>query len=82
MTECTFLDPGHRERARRFGHLHIDDLVERRSEFSNRYLVLAHLSARHRPAELRAAVRERLEPLAPEVLIVGEDEPEAPSVAC
>ncbi len=73
FTECTFLEPQHRERARRFGHLHLEDLVERRERFTNRYLILGHLSSRHQPRDLRAAVAKRLEPLTPEVLIVGEE---------
>jgi len=76
VTECTFLDPAHRDRASRFGHVHLEDLVARRELFRNRFLVLGHLSGRHRVAELRAAVDERLEPIDPEVLIVGESSKE------
>jgi len=79
ITECTFLEAAHRERATRFGHIHLDDLVERRERFANRFLVLAHLSRRHRVGELRAAVQHRLEPLVPEVLIVGESKERRPS---
>ena len=71
-TECTFIDPQHRERAARFGHIHFEDLVERRERFRNRYLVLGHLSGRHRVDELRFAVDQRLQPIEPEVLLVGE----------
>jgi len=48
VVECTFLRPTDRERARRFGHMHLDDLVELAPRLSNRHLVLTHLSRRHR----------------------------------
>ena len=71
VIECTFLDREHAARARRFKHVHLDDLVAVRERFTNEALVLYHLSRRHRPAELLAAVRERLLPMTPEVHIVG-----------
>jgi ribonuclease Z len=71
VCECTFLLEEHRERAAEFKHMHLDDLVSRRDQFKNEALVLYHLSRRHRPDELRTAVRARLEPLAPEVHLVG-----------
>jgi ribonuclease Z len=48
VVECTFLRPTDRERARRFGHMHLDDLVELAPRLANRHLVLTHLSRRHR----------------------------------
>jgi ribonuclease Z len=48
VVECTFLRPDDRERARRFGHMHLNDLVELAPRLSNRHLVLTHLSRRHR----------------------------------
>jgi ribonuclease Z len=35
VVECTFLAPRHRERAARFGHLHLDELAERQDLFRN-----------------------------------------------
>ncbi|MDX1645376.1 MAG: MBL fold metallo-hydrolase, partial [Thermoanaerobaculia bacterium] len=52
VVECTFMASGHEARARRFHHLHLADLVERRDRFANRALVLYHLSRRHRSVEL------------------------------
>ena len=43
VVECTFLRPSEHERARRFGHMHLDDLVERAAGLRNRHLVLTHL---------------------------------------
>lgn len=71
VVECTFLDDDHAERARRFKHVHLDDLVAVRDRFENQALVLYHLSRRHSAAELEAAVAARLEPVAPEVHVVG-----------
>lgn len=71
VIECTFLGTGHAKRARLFKHMHLDDLVAARDRFANRALVLYHLSRRHRVTELRAAVDERLQPLGPEVHVVG-----------
>lgn len=65
VTECTFVDPRDRERARRFGHTHLDDLVALAPRLRNRHLVLTHLSRRHRlgPAArtIAAALDDRLE---------------------
>ena len=66
VVECTFLDASDRERARRFRHVHLDDLVELAPRLANRHVVLTHLSRRHRLAagtrKLRAALAERLRP--------------------
>ena len=48
VVECTFLRPSDRERARRFGHMHLDDLVELAPRLHNRHVILTHLSRRHR----------------------------------
>lgn len=67
LLECTFLDPEHRERAARYGHIHLDDLAERADRFANEHLVLCHLSRRHTVEQLRNAVVERLGSLAERV---------------
>jgi len=63
VLECTFLRPGDRDRARRFGHTHLADLVEIAPTLHNRHLVLTHLSRRHRLASgtrtIRAALADR-----------------------
>lgn len=61
VTECTFLRPSDRERARRFGHTHLDDIVELAPRLGCRHLVLTHLSRRHR---LRDGARKIGEALA------------------
>lgn len=60
ITECTFLRPADRQRAARFGHTHIDDLVARVGDLANRHLVLTHLSRRHRLSTGSRELRRRL----------------------
>jgi ribonuclease Z len=60
VVECTFLRPGERERARRFGHMHLDDLVAVGPTLANRHLVLTHLSRRHRLGPGARAIRTAL----------------------
>ena len=71
LIECTFLLERHQDHARRFGHLHLDDLVVWQERMRNQVILLAHLSRRHRVAELEAAVAKRLPSLAGRVHIFG-----------
>lgn len=72
LLECTFLDPEKRESAARYKHIHFEDVACRVDRFRNRAVVLHHLSRRHRLADLRRLVDERLPELAPRVHILGE----------
>jgi ribonuclease Z len=74
VLECTFLNPGTRQKGRRFGHIHFEDLVEHADRFQNEALVLCHLSQRHRWSELLDGVRSRLPDLADRIHLVGSDE--------
>lgn len=65
VVECTFLAAGEQERARRFGHLHLDDLVARLGALRNRHLVLTHLSRRHRLGPGERMIRHALAGLEP-----------------
>jgi len=60
VAECTFLRAGDRERARRFGHTHLADLVELAAGLRCRHLVLSHLSRRHRLATGARTIRKAL----------------------
>ncbi len=62
VTECTFLEPDERGRARRYGHLHLEDLAELAPTLANRHLVVTHLSRRHTLAAGEAAIRSALAP--------------------
>ena len=62
LVECSFFKPGDRERAARFGHLHLDDLLAGVDNLSCRHLVLLHASRRHRLREVEEMLDERLRP--------------------
>ncbi len=62
LLECSFFRPSDRDRAGRFGHLHLDDLLARSRTFGCRHLVLLHASRRHRLREVEAILDERLRP--------------------
>lgn len=76
VIECTFLGAKHRDKGARFGHLHLDDVVERASSFHNQALVLQHLSRRHKVAELREEIDRRMPELAARVHLLVEEETE------
>jgi len=71
LIECTFLDEASRERARRFGHMHLDDLIERAAGFKNQDLILHHASRRYTSEQLRELVEGRLALDGPRVHLFG-----------
>ncbi|HEV7667615.1 MAG TPA: MBL fold metallo-hydrolase [Thermoanaerobaculia bacterium] len=70
ILECTFLSPELRDRAARYKHMHIDEIVARADRFQNQAIVLQHLSHRHTFADLEQAVEERLPTLAARIQIL------------
>jgi ribonuclease Z len=69
ITEMSFIRPNHRrERIHKFGHMHLDDFLERAALFQNERIVCSHFSTRYHPNEVRrlidtklpAALRERI----------------------
>lgn len=56
LIECSFLGPDDRERARKYDHIHLDDIAERASLFQNEAIVLTHFSMRYRPEEIFQAL--------------------------
>jgi ribonuclease Z len=64
LLECTFLGEATRGRGERFGHIHLEDLIERSADFLNEAVILHHLSARHRRAELEGEIERRAPELA------------------
>jgi ribonuclease Z len=63
LIECSFYRPGDRERAARFGHIHLEDLLAAVDRLSCRHLVILHASRRHRLREVEGILDERLRPL-------------------
>jgi ribonuclease Z len=62
VVECSFYRPRDRERAARFGHMHLDDLLARINRLDCRHLVLIHASRRHRLREVERILDDRLRP--------------------
>jgi ribonuclease Z len=61
IMELTFVSPSHRkERIHKFGHMHLDDLVERRGRFRNELVIAAHFSTRYHPRQIRRLVGRAL----------------------
>lgn len=61
ITEMTFYRPEHRkEKIHKFGHTHIDDLIERADRFKNELIILTHFSTRYQDKNIQKAVEERL----------------------
>ena len=62
LLECSFFRPADRDRAARFGHTHLADLVPVLSELTCRHLVLLHASRRHRLGEIAALIDDEVRP--------------------
>lgn len=63
LLECTFVGPDVSvDKARRSGHVHLDQIAERADLFSNEHIVLTHFSRRHSPSHIREQVDRRLPP--------------------
>lgn len=61
ITELTFVAPGHRkEKIHKFGHMHLDDLIERRDRFKNELVVAGHFSTRYHMQQVRNYVQQAL----------------------
>jgi ribonuclease Z len=54
IMELTFVAPSHRkDRIHKFGHMHLDDLVERRGRFQNELIVASHFSTRYHAKQVQ-----------------------------
>ncbi len=63
ITELTFFRPEHRkEKIHKFGHTHLDDLIERADRFQNELIIVAHFSTRYHERQIRNAVERKLPP--------------------
>jgi ribonuclease Z len=52
MLECSFIAPGHEDRAARYRHIHFSDIVRVADRFENRTILLTHFSKRYDQAEI------------------------------
>jgi ribonuclease Z len=63
ITEMSFIRAKHRrEKIHKFGHMHLDDFLERADRFQNELIVCGHFSTRYHPDEVRATLQKRLPP--------------------
>jgi ribonuclease Z len=61
ITELSFIRPNHRrEKIHKFGHMHLDDLLERADRFKNELIICAHFSTRYNAQEIRRFVEPKL----------------------
>ncbi len=61
ITEMSFIRPNHRrEKIHKFGHMHLDDFIERADRFQNELLIVSHFSTRYQPNEVRRYVEGKL----------------------
>ena len=61
ITELTFYRPEHRrEKIHKFGHMHLDDFLDRADRFENQLIILSHLSTRTHEAQAQHAIRTRM----------------------
>jgi len=61
ITEMTFVSPRHRkEKIHKFGHMHLDDIVERRDRFKNEIIIASHFSTRYHSRQVRHFVEQAL----------------------
>lgn len=57
ICEMTFVAPNHRkEKIHKFGHMHMDDLIDRRDRFQNELIIAGHLSTRYHANTVRNLV--------------------------
>ena len=61
IMELTFVAPGHRkDKIHKFGHIHLDDVVERRDRFKNELIIASHFSTRYHPRQIRHFVEKAI----------------------
>jgi ribonuclease Z len=61
IAELTFYRPEHRkEKIHKFGHTHIDDIVERAERFKNELILFGHVSTRYLDHQIEKGILKRL----------------------
>jgi ribonuclease Z len=61
ITEVTFFRPEHRkEKIHKYGHTHLDDIIDRAERFQNERIIFAHFSTRYHDSQIRKAIEKRL----------------------
>jgi ribonuclease Z len=71
ITELSFIRPNHRrEKIHKFGHMHLDDYLEREHKFRNELIIAMHFSTRYHPQEVLKTLDAKLPPSLRERMIV------------
>lgn len=61
IMELTFVAPSHRkDKIHKFGHMHLDDLLERRDRFRNEVVIASHFSTRYNTKQVQQLVARGL----------------------
>ncbi|NLX96777.1 MAG: metal-dependent hydrolase [Rhodopirellula sp.] len=61
ILEMTFVAPSHRkDKIHKFGHIHLDDIVQRRDRFKNDLIIASHFSTRYHDRQIRRHVQKAL----------------------
>ena len=61
ITEMSFFRPEHsKKKIKKFGHTHLDDLIDRADKFQNERIILGHLSTRTGTHQAQKALDKRL----------------------
>ena len=61
ITEVSFIRPNHRrEKIHKFGHMHLDDIIERAGRFENELIIFSHFSTRYHANEIRRFIDGKL----------------------
>jgi ribonuclease Z len=61
ITEVTFVAPSHRkDKIHKYGHIHLDDIVERQARFKNELIIASHFSTRYVDSRIRRLVEKAL----------------------
>jgi ribonuclease Z len=61
ITEVTFVAPSHRkDKIHKYGHIHLDDIVERQARFKNELIIASHFSTRYVDNRIRRLVEKAL----------------------
>ncbi|MBX3401115.1 MAG: metal-dependent hydrolase [Gemmataceae bacterium] len=61
ITELSFIRAAHRrEKIHKYGHMHLDDFLERADRFRNELIVASHFSTRYHPTEIQRVLDRKL----------------------
>ena len=64
ITEMSFIRAKHRrDKIHKFGHMHLDDFLERADRFKNELIICGHFSTRYHPQEVRRLLDGKLPPV-------------------